>query len=98
MHGLTAQHVALPDEDPEQFDALREAVFTSLALEDARQDQIVERTVSLVRRLRRVCHHASRRLEVYERCAALWGERSNAGVAQDALATPGSFADKRTGQ
>ncbi len=53
-HGLTAQHLVLPDEDPEEFDALREAIFASLAPEDALQDQLVERAASLAWRLRRV--------------------------------------------
>jgi len=53
-HGLTAEHVVLPDEDADDFEALREAFVISLAPEDALQDQLVERAASLVWRLRRV--------------------------------------------
>lgn len=53
-HGLTAQHLLLPNEDPAVFEALRGAMFIALAPQDALEDQLVERLVSLVWRLRRV--------------------------------------------
>lgn len=53
-HGLTAEYVLLPNEDPAEREELRQAVFTSLAPEGALEIQLVEHVVSLVWRLRRV--------------------------------------------
>jgi hypothetical protein len=52
-HGLTARHTMLPGEDPAEFAALRGATFSSLKPQGALEDQLVERVVSLIWRLRR---------------------------------------------
>ena len=52
-HGLTAQHAMLPGEDPDEFDGLRHAIFNSLLPQGALENQLVERAVSLMWRMRR---------------------------------------------
>lgn len=52
-HGLTAQHAMLPGDNPEEFEGLRQATFSSLSPQGALENQLVERAVSLFWRLRR---------------------------------------------
>lgn len=53
-HGLTAHQAMLPGEDPEEFNGLRHAMFGTLDPQGALENQLVERIVSLLWRLRRV--------------------------------------------
>jgi len=53
-HGLTAQHVVLPGENPEEFEGMRHAMFGSLNPQGALENQLVERAASLIWRMRRI--------------------------------------------
>ena len=53
-HGLTAQHVMLPGENPEEFEGMRYAMFGSLNPQGALENQLVERAASLIWRMRRI--------------------------------------------
>lgn len=53
-HGLTSSQAVLPGESKAEFNGLRAAVFASLLPSGALENQLVERIVSLIWRLRRV--------------------------------------------
>lgn len=53
-HGLTATHMMLPGENPEEFNELKRAMFSSLNPQGALENQLAERAASLMWRLRRV--------------------------------------------
>lgn len=53
-HGLTARHAMLPGEDPDEFRGLRSAMFNSLLPQGALENQLVERAMSLIWRMRRM--------------------------------------------
>jgi len=53
-HGLTAMQITLPGEEPREFEALRNAMFSSLLPQGAFENQLVERAASLIWRMRRI--------------------------------------------
>jgi hypothetical protein len=53
-HGLTARHPLLPGEKEEEFVGLRNAIFGKLQPDGALENQMVERVVSLIWRLKRI--------------------------------------------
>lgn len=53
QHGLTSEHAMLPGENIEEFRGLRSAMFCSLKPDGAMENQLIERAVSLMWRLRR---------------------------------------------
>jgi hypothetical protein len=53
-HGLTAESLMLADEDPRVFDDLRARIFAEYTPGGAFEEQLVERALSLLWRLRRV--------------------------------------------
>ena len=53
-HGLQAERVLLPDEDPDAFHGLHERLFAELAPEGTLETQLVERMAVMMWRLRRV--------------------------------------------
>jgi hypothetical protein len=53
-HGLTAERIVLPNEDPEEFDYLRNAVREELAPQGALEETLVDEIVADAWRLRRI--------------------------------------------
>ncbi len=53
-HGLRAKDIVLPSEDGREFDGLRRALITELGPEGSLEEQIAERIVACLWRLRRV--------------------------------------------
>jgi hypothetical protein len=53
-HGLTARHPLLPGENEEEFVGLRNAIFSKLQPDGALENQMVERVISLIWRLKRI--------------------------------------------
>ena len=53
-HGVTARHPLLPSEKEEEFLGLRGAIFEKLRPDGALENQLVERAVSLMWRLKRI--------------------------------------------
>ena len=53
-HGLLAKDIVLPSEDEQEFEGLRRALITELRPEGSLEEQIAERIVACLWRLRRV--------------------------------------------
>lgn len=53
-HGLTGKRIVLPNEDPEEFDALRNAFREELAPQGALEEMLVDEIVADAWRLRRI--------------------------------------------
>ena len=53
-HGLLAKDIVLPSEDEQEFEGLRRALITELGPEGSLEEQIAERIVACLWRLRRV--------------------------------------------
>ena len=53
-HGLTAERLLLPDEDPKEFDALRNDLFDRFEPIDALEGRLVARVTDLLWRLQRI--------------------------------------------